>query len=204
VTSHTNDARRLGRGTPRFSARWVTRPLSKWLTLVRWPSRSPRTAGAKTKTSCYRVRRLLIRASTQTHCVRTTDTAHPGHEQRFEFHLSCAAGRRESAIFKRPHVWARLHMVEEHGFGSSQRDVLPNAFDRSAASEQTRSGARSRRESISCSQLQGPSPTSGAGHPNWGGATGGGLDVIRTDANFGKVTFKDSQRQLQLSLRYTF
>jgi hypothetical protein len=41
-------------------------------------------------------------------------------------------------------------------------------------------------------------------HPNWGGATGGGLDVNPNDANFGKVTFKDSQRQLQLSLRYTF
>jgi hypothetical protein len=34
--------------------------------------------------------------------------------------------------------------------------------------------------------------------------TGGGLDVTPTDANFGKVTFNDSQRQLQLSLRYTF
>jgi hypothetical protein len=41
-------------------------------------------------------------------------------------------------------------------------------------------------------------------HPNWGGATGGGLSVNPNDANFGKVTFKDSQRQLQLSLRYTF
>jgi Carboxypeptidase regulatory-like domain len=41
-------------------------------------------------------------------------------------------------------------------------------------------------------------------HPNWGGATGGGLDVNPNDANFGKITFKDSQRQLQLSLRYTF
>lgn len=41
-------------------------------------------------------------------------------------------------------------------------------------------------------------------HPNWGGATGGGLDANPTDANFGKITFKDSQRQLQLSLRYTF
>jgi hypothetical protein len=41
-------------------------------------------------------------------------------------------------------------------------------------------------------------------HPNWGGATGGGLDFTPTDANFGKITFKDSQRQLQLSLRYTF
>jgi hypothetical protein len=41
-------------------------------------------------------------------------------------------------------------------------------------------------------------------HPNWGSATGGGLDVTPTDANFGKITVKDSQRQLQLSLRYTF
>jgi hypothetical protein len=41
-------------------------------------------------------------------------------------------------------------------------------------------------------------------HPNRGGATGGGLNVNPKDANFGKVTFKDSQRQLQLSLRYTF
>ncbi len=41
-------------------------------------------------------------------------------------------------------------------------------------------------------------------HPNWGGATGGGLDVNPNDGNFGKVTFKDGQRQLQLSLRYTF
>jgi Carboxypeptidase regulatory-like domain/TonB-dependent Receptor Plug Domain len=41
-------------------------------------------------------------------------------------------------------------------------------------------------------------------HPNWGGANGGGLDVNPNDANFGRITFKDSQRQLQLSLRYTF
>jgi DNA-binding winged helix-turn-helix (wHTH) protein len=41
-------------------------------------------------------------------------------------------------------------------------------------------------------------------HPNWGGVTGGGLDVNPNDGNFGKVTTKDSQRQLQLSLRYTF
>jgi len=41
-------------------------------------------------------------------------------------------------------------------------------------------------------------------HPNWGGANGGGLDVNPNDKNFGKITFKDSQRQLQLSLRYTF
>jgi len=41
-------------------------------------------------------------------------------------------------------------------------------------------------------------------HPNWGGVTGGGLDVNPNDGNFGKVTTKDSQRHLQLSLRYTF
>jgi hypothetical protein len=41
-------------------------------------------------------------------------------------------------------------------------------------------------------------------HPNWGGANGGGLNVNPTNAQFGKITFKDSQRQLQLSLRYTF
>ncbi|MBV9084411.1 MAG: hypothetical protein JOZ62_17185, partial [Acidobacteriaceae bacterium] len=41
-------------------------------------------------------------------------------------------------------------------------------------------------------------------HPNWGGSSGGGLDLNPNDANFGKITFKDGQRQLQLSLRYTF
>lgn len=41
-------------------------------------------------------------------------------------------------------------------------------------------------------------------HPNWGGSNGGGLDVNPTDGNFGKITTKDSQRQLQLSLRYSF
>jgi hypothetical protein len=41
-------------------------------------------------------------------------------------------------------------------------------------------------------------------HPNWGGSAGGGLDTNPKDATFGKVTFKDGQRQLQLSLRYTF
>jgi hypothetical protein len=41
-------------------------------------------------------------------------------------------------------------------------------------------------------------------HPNLGGATGGGLDTNPRDANFGRIIFKDSQRQLQLSLRYTF
>lgn len=41
-------------------------------------------------------------------------------------------------------------------------------------------------------------------HPNLGGATGGGLDVNPNSAIFGKITNKDSQRQLQLSLRYTF
>ena len=41
-------------------------------------------------------------------------------------------------------------------------------------------------------------------HPNWGGATGGGLQVNPIGANFGKIVTKDSQRQLQISLRYTF
>jgi hypothetical protein len=41
-------------------------------------------------------------------------------------------------------------------------------------------------------------------HPNLGGATGGGLDTDPRNATFGEVTLKDSQRQLQLSLRYTF
>ncbi len=41
-------------------------------------------------------------------------------------------------------------------------------------------------------------------HPNWGGDTGGGLDTNPNDATFGKITNKGSQRQLQLSLRFTF
>jgi hypothetical protein len=44
-------------------------------------------------------------------------------------------------------------------------------------------------------------------HPNWGdinSGTGGGLNTNPTSALFGKITGKGSQRQLQLSLRYTF
>jgi hypothetical protein len=41
-------------------------------------------------------------------------------------------------------------------------------------------------------------------HPNLGGANGEGLEVNPRNANFGKVTAKGSERQLQLSLRYTF
>lgn len=41
-------------------------------------------------------------------------------------------------------------------------------------------------------------------HPNLGGATGGGLDTNPRDANFGRIIFKGGQRQLQMSLRYTF
>ncbi len=41
-------------------------------------------------------------------------------------------------------------------------------------------------------------------HPNWGTSTGGGLQVNPNGANFGRVTNKDGQRQLQISLRYTF
>ncbi|MCX6638613.1 MAG: hypothetical protein NT090_26465, partial [Acidobacteria bacterium] len=36
-------------------------------------------------------------------------------------------------------------------------------------------------------------------HPNWGG-----VDTGPTSANFGKVTSKSSERNLQLSLRYSF
>jgi hypothetical protein len=36
-------------------------------------------------------------------------------------------------------------------------------------------------------------------HPNWGGAEGN-----RQSANFGKVTTKSSERQLQFALRYQF
>ena len=41
-------------------------------------------------------------------------------------------------------------------------------------------------------------------HPNWGGVSGGGLVTDPKSGNFGKVVTKDSQRQLQISLRYTF
>jgi hypothetical protein len=52
-------------------------------------------------------------------------------------------------------------------------------------------------------------------HPNWGGANGSGAFGIPpspqgqpngnpTSSTFGKVTTKDSRRQLQMSLKYTF
>jgi hypothetical protein len=41
-------------------------------------------------------------------------------------------------------------------------------------------------------------------HPNWGGAAGGGVDTNPTSSTFGKVSSKGSERQLQLSLRYSF
>ncbi len=41
-------------------------------------------------------------------------------------------------------------------------------------------------------------------HPNWGGTTGGGVDIDPISATFGKVTGKGSERNIQLSLRYTF
>jgi len=41
-------------------------------------------------------------------------------------------------------------------------------------------------------------------HPNWGGETGGGLQVNPTGSNFGRVVTKGGQRNLQISLRYSF
>lgn len=41
-------------------------------------------------------------------------------------------------------------------------------------------------------------------HPNLGGATGGGLERNPTNANFGRVTGKGGERNLQLSLRFNF
>ncbi|MBC7925529.1 MAG: hypothetical protein H7039_07715 [Bryobacteraceae bacterium] len=41
-------------------------------------------------------------------------------------------------------------------------------------------------------------------HPNWGGANGGGLEINPTQATFGMVTNKGSERNIQLSLKYTF
>jgi hypothetical protein len=43
-------------------------------------------------------------------------------------------------------------------------------------------------------------------HPNWGNSdsTGNGLQTTPTSGQFGRVTNKGGQRQLQLSLRYTF
>lgn len=40
--------------------------------------------------------------------------------------------------------------------------------------------------------------------PNLGGASGGGIDINPTAATFGMVTNKGSERNLQLSLRYSF
>jgi hypothetical protein len=42
-------------------------------------------------------------------------------------------------------------------------------------------------------------------HPNWGGATGGGIGTDPSNATtFGKVTAKGGNREVQLSLRYSF
>jgi carboxypeptidase family protein/TonB-dependent receptor-like protein len=41
-------------------------------------------------------------------------------------------------------------------------------------------------------------------HPNWGGSSGGGVQFNPTNANFGKVTSKGSERNMQLSLRFFF
>jgi hypothetical protein len=41
-------------------------------------------------------------------------------------------------------------------------------------------------------------------HPNWGGVSGGGVEFDPTNANFGKVTSKGSERNIQLSLRFYF
>jgi hypothetical protein len=41
-------------------------------------------------------------------------------------------------------------------------------------------------------------------HPNWGGASGGGVDTNPRSATFGKITSKGGNRNIQLSLRYSF
>jgi len=41
-------------------------------------------------------------------------------------------------------------------------------------------------------------------HPNWGGSSGGGVNLNPTSATFGKVTTKGSERNMQLSLRLYF
>jgi hypothetical protein len=42
-------------------------------------------------------------------------------------------------------------------------------------------------------------------HPNWGGSSGGGLQLDPSNAStFGKVLTKGSERNLQLSLRAEF
>ena len=39
---------------------------------------------------------------------------------------------------------------------------------------------------------------------NWGGSSGGGVNFDPTSSNFGKVTSKGSERNIQLSLRFYF
>jgi hypothetical protein len=41
-------------------------------------------------------------------------------------------------------------------------------------------------------------------HPNWGGANGGGLTTDPSSSTFGKVSTKGGNREIQLSLRYSF
>ncbi|MGH9723386.1 MAG: carboxypeptidase regulatory-like domain-containing protein [Bryobacteraceae bacterium] len=41
-------------------------------------------------------------------------------------------------------------------------------------------------------------------HPNWGGATGGGVDTNPNGANFGKITGKGAERNMQFGLRVGF
>ena len=41
-------------------------------------------------------------------------------------------------------------------------------------------------------------------HPNWGGASGGGVNFNPTSSTFGEVTSKGSERNIQLSLRFYF
>ena len=41
-------------------------------------------------------------------------------------------------------------------------------------------------------------------HPNWGGASGGGVESNPRSATFGKITNKGGERNIQLSLRYQF
>ncbi len=41
-------------------------------------------------------------------------------------------------------------------------------------------------------------------HPNWGGDSGGGLQTNPNSGTFGRIVTKGSQRQLQISLRYSF
>ncbi|MDQ1472214.1 MAG: hypothetical protein QOJ99_3694, partial [Bryobacterales bacterium] len=41
-------------------------------------------------------------------------------------------------------------------------------------------------------------------HPNWAGANGGNPNINPTQSAFGTITSKDSRRQMQLSLKYSF